>query len=245
MAKRLGMGVGDRAILRWRDAKGTFDAAEARIVELMKTNVPAIDSGVLWIPLDRMRRMMRLPGEATLVVTTPDSGPSVKPQGWTFHDPEDLLQEITDRIRMKTVGSFVVYIILLTMALLAIFDTQVLSVFRRTREIGTLMALGMTRGEIIRLFTMEGALSGLMAAALAALYGTPLLIWAARHGYTMPRAVDSYGLPIAPTLYPVFGVPLVLVTVIVIMSAVTFISCLPARKISDLAPTDAIRGRIG
>jgi ABC-type lipoprotein release transport system permease subunit len=42
--------------------------------------------------------------------------------------------------------------------MIAIFDTQVLSLFKRRKEIGTLSALGMTQQQIIGLFTVEGLL---------------------------------------------------------------------------------------
>ncbi len=52
------------------------------------------------------------------------------------------------------IGSLIMYVLLMGM-LLAIFDTQVLAAFRRRREMGTLMALGMLRSQIIGLFTLE------------------------------------------------------------------------------------------
>ena len=58
---------------------------------------------------------------------------------------EVLLKSITDLIKMKSVSGYVLYIILMSLAMLAIFDTQVLSIFRRQKEIGTYIALGMTR----------------------------------------------------------------------------------------------------
>ena len=72
---------------------------------------------------------------------------------------------------MKSVGGIVLYIILLSLAMLAIFDTQVLSIFRRQKEIGTYIALGMTRGQVVGLFTIEGSLNSVLAGLLAALYG--------------------------------------------------------------------------
>ena len=47
---------------------------------------------------------------------------------------------------------------------LAILDTQLLSIFYRKKEIGTMMALGLTRGSVIRLFTLEGAMNAVLAA---------------------------------------------------------------------------------
>jgi predicted lysophospholipase L1 biosynthesis ABC-type transport system permease subunit len=51
--------------------------------------------------------------------------------------------------------------------MLAIFDTQVLSVFRRQKEIGTYIALGYTRKEVVTLFTVEGSMHAVLAALLA------------------------------------------------------------------------------
>ena len=46
--------------------------------------------------------------------------------------------------------------------MLAIFDTQVLSIFRRQKEIGTYVALGMTRKQVVALFTVEGAMHSVL-----------------------------------------------------------------------------------
>ena len=50
------------------------------------------------------------------------------------------------------------FAILLSLAAMGIFNAQVLSIFRRGREIGTLMALGMRRSRVVGLFTRESTL---------------------------------------------------------------------------------------
>ena len=77
MAKDAGLKVDDLATVRWRDAVGTFDAEEIRIARVMNTSVQTVDSGQVWLPLDRLQRMARMNGEATLVVVangTPMTG---------------------------------------------------------------------------------------------------------------------------------------------------------------------------
>ena len=130
------------------------------------------------------------------------------------------------------------------MALLAIFDTQVLSIFRRKKEMGTLMALGMPRANIIGLFTLEGAMHGLLAFGLGAVYGIPLLMFSAAKGFTLPPMADNIGLAISDTIYPVYGTGLVVGTTLLVLITVTIVSFLPTRKISKLKPTDALRGKI-
>lgn len=246
MAKSCALRVGDALTIRWRDKSGMFDAAEARIVRIMKTNVVTADKGQLWIPLEELRRMMKMPGEATIVVLAPGASfGQTAAGGWTFRDQDYLLKDIKSVIKMKTVGRSIVFSVLLLLALLAIFDTQVLSIFRRHREIGTLIALGMTKGEVIRLFTIEGGMHALLAMLAACAYGIPLLTYLAVAGIPVPtEAVDSMGIAMAERMFPVYTATLVVGTTLVVLVSVTIVSYLPTRRIAKLNPTDAIRGKI-
>ncbi|MEJ2542998.1 MAG: FtsX-like permease family protein [Calditrichaceae bacterium] len=136
------------------------------------------------------------------------------------------------------------YIILLLLAMLAIFDTQVLSIFRRQREIGTHMALGMTRGQVIRLFTVEGAMHGILAAIVAAIYGIPFLYWQSVVGLSMPEGTDDMGMAVAEKILPAYSVGLVISTTLIVLIVVTIVSFLPTRRIAKMNPTEAIKGKV-
>jgi ABC-type lipoprotein release transport system permease subunit len=128
--------------------------------------------------------------------------------------------------------------------MLAIFDTQVLSIFRRRKEIGTLMALGMIRARVIVLFTLEGTLHGILAIVIAAIYGIPLLIYTANKGIPMPSTAEEYGFALSTRLVPYYSAWLVGGTVLLVMLTVLIVSFLPSRKISGLKPTDALKGKL-
>jgi len=236
--------VGDYVTVRWRDVNGTFDAKEAQIVHIFKTNVPPIDIGVVWVPLDRLQEMMQMEDEATILVTSQENGPIGSIVGWVFKDHYYLLTEIREMIEMKQVGGRVMFLILMSLAMLAIFDTQVLSIFRRQKEIGTHIALGMTQRQVVALFTIEGAMHSVLAAILAAIYGIPLLYWQSLKGWSMPEGTDSFGMTIAETIYPVYTFSLVVGTTLVVLITTTIVSFIPSRRISKMNPTDAIRGKI-
>jgi len=244
MAEATRLNIGDLVTIRWRDANETFDAAEAKIVGLFKSNVPVIDNGQMWLPLARLRQMMQMPGEATIAITALKSDLHTQLSGWNFQDQNSLLSDIDQIIEQKKIGGSIIYIVLLLLAMLAIFDTQILSIFRRQKEIGTQIALGMTRGQVIRLFTLEGAMHSILAAGVAAIYGIPLLSLQAIHGITMPENTDDYGLAIAEKIFPVYSLGLIITTTVVIFIVATIVSFIPARKIARMKPTDAIRGKI-
>jgi ABC-type lipoprotein release transport system permease subunit len=237
MAKSTGLKIGDYVTVRWRDANGTFDANEIKIVEMMKTDVSDIDNGQLWIPIEQ-------PNEATIIVLGKEFQFSTKLDNWNHKDLYFLMTDLRALFLSKSIGGSIFYGVLLLLAMLAIFDTQILSIFRRRKEMGTLMALGMTRSKIIQLFTLEGAMHAVLAAFVAAIYGLPLLIYIAKTGYSLPEASDSFGYAMGNRLFPTFSAGLILGTTLLVLCVTTIVSYLPTRKIAKLKPTDALRGKL-
>jgi putative ABC transport system permease protein len=244
MAKKNSLQIGDYLTIRWRDVNGTFDAADGEIVAVMNTNVPTMDLGQLWVPLKRLQEMSGLKNEATMVVVDQEMRKHADLPGWKFKGHDFLLKDINDVIKSKRAGSAVLYAILLFLSMLAILDTQVLSIFRRRKEIGTLMALGMVRSKVIALFTLEGMLHGILGIAIAALYGIPTLIITGKIGIPMPSTAEEYGFALPTRLFPVYSAWLVSGTVLIVMLTVTIVSYLPSRKISGLKPTEALKGKL-
>jgi ABC-type antimicrobial peptide transport system permease subunit len=130
--------------------------------------------------------MMGTPNEATILISAVDHAEEAHPEGWKFKSQHDLLSDIEELIKTKSIGGSIMYVILMLLAMLAIFDTQVLSIFRRQREIGTFVALGMTRGEVVRMFTVEGAMHAVLAMIVGAIYGIPLFWFMATKGIAFP-----------------------------------------------------------
>ena len=244
MAKSARLDEGDFLLVRWRDVNGTFDAAEVKIAGIFSSPVPAVDAGQIWIPVEKMREMLQLPDESTMIVIGKGTDIPGNIPGWDFKDHSFLFAELEAMIKTKSTGGSMFYLILLALALLAVFDTQVLSIFRRQREIGTYISMGMTRRQVVGLFTVEGAMHAILALLLGAVYGTPLLIWVARNGIGMPEGTDSFGLASAERILPYYSAALILGTILLVMIATTIVSYMPARKISKMNPTEAIRGKI-
>ena len=244
MAKKNSLQIGDYVTIRWRDVNGTFDAVDGEIVAIMNTNVPTIDMGQLWVPFKRLQEMSGLENEATMVVVDQEMREHADLPGWRFKGHDFLLKDINDVIKSKRAGSAIMYAILLFLSMLAIFDTQILSIFRRRKEIGTLMALGMVRSKVIALFTLEGMLHGILGIAIAALYGIPALIITGKIGIPMPSTAEEYGFALPTRLFPVYSTWLVSGTVLIVMLTVTIVSYLPSRKISGLKPTEALKGKL-
>lgn len=242
MAESLNLSLGEHMTIRWRDANGTFDATEIEITEIFTSNVPAVENGQIYVPLEKLRKMTGLEGEATLLTFRDKK--KATPEEWVLKTKSELTASVDKLIQTKTAGQSIFYLILLLLAMLTIFDTQVLSIFRRQKEIGTYVALGYTKKEVVALFTVEGAMHSILAAIVAALYGIPFLAWQAKSGWTIPVEASDYGMAMAQTLYPVYTTELIIGTVLIIVLTTTIVSYWPSRKIAKMNPTEALRGKI-
>lgn len=250
MAESTGLGLGDYVTLQWRDVNGTIDARDAWVAQIMTTPVQSVDLNQAWLPLDRLRSMVGVEGQATLAVVDPEIRleegtleTGVGDQGWSLQSPDELLADIRNLVRAKKVGASIVYALLIFLAMIAIFDTQVLALFHRKKEIGTLMALGMTRGRVIALFVVEGGLQGIFAVVVGAVLGTPLLWRFSQVGWKLSEKADSYGYALGDTLYPVYTPDVLLRTGVLLLAVTALVSWIPTRRISRLTPTEALRGR--
>ncbi len=132
----------------------------------------------------------------------------------------------------------------MTLGLLAIFDTQVLSIFRRQKEIGTYIALGMTRWQVVRMFTAEGSMYSVFAVVLGAIYGIPVLWYFSEIGIGFGADSSEMGIIMAERMYPVYGLSLVFGTIVLVILSATIVSFLPSRKIARMNPVEALKGKV-
>ena len=246
MAKDAKLEVGDTFTIRWLDANRTYDADEGTVVHIMDTENFKLDMGHIWVPLHKAQEMLDMKKEATYVTYTKGL-PIVENKGdWIPRDVTYLIRDMEALIEADEPNAAIFYIILLCFAGMGIFNAQVLSIFRRGKEIGTLMALGMTRARVVGLFTLEGGLNALLAAILTVILFGPLLWYFGANGIWlgMDYSDGSMGLIVEKYLIPVYSVGLVVTTTIVVSIIVLIVSYLPSRRIARMKPTDALRGKV-
>jgi len=246
MAKDANLKVGDAFTIRWLDANRTYDADEGTVVHIMDTENFKLDISHIWVPLKKAQTMLAMEEEATYVTYAEGVSVVKNKQNWIPRDVKYLIRDMEALIKADEPNAAIMYIILLCFAAMGIFNAQVLSIFRRGKEIGTLMALGMTRTWVVGLFTLEGGLNAFLAAIMTVILFGPLLWYFGTNGIWL--GVDysdgAMGLIVEKYLIPVYSVGLVVTTTIIVSIIVLIVSYLPSRRIARMKPTDALRGKV-
>ena len=138
---------------------------------------------------------------------------------WIEREDADFNEFISFLYVMLTLAVFV--------SIFGMINTLVLSVYERTREIGMLRAIGMTRRQVRRMIRQESIITALIGAAV----GLPLGIFLAA---LVNRALSEFDVR--------FSVPWVQLIVLTIVAIVIGIlaAIMPARRAAKLDPLQAI-----
>lgn len=140
-------------------------------------------------------------------------------------------------LKLEKLAMTVILFLIVVVAAFNIVSTLVMVVADRTREIGILKAMGMTRQGILRVFVLQGVWIG----AVGTLVGTALGLWVCwlQHTYHIVRIpADVYFVD----HLPVSVEPLDMLTIVGGSLAVALVATIyPALQASRLEPVDAIR----
>jgi ABC-type lipoprotein release transport system permease subunit len=246
MAKSSRLREGDVFTLRVKDSNGAFNTLDLKLAMIVDNPVPSMDIGTIWIDLDTLRELKQLPGMATTVAVGDPSLAELKAEGYEFTPVAKLFKNFDDIMKTENFSKYMIYGLLMFLAMLAIFDTQALALFKRRKEIGTFAALGMTKRQIMALFTVEGTLYTIFGIILAGILGFPMFYYFAVYGFKLPEGYDDFGIggfnePIhykyPPEVYLGVIFWVVLITVVV--------SWLAARRIARMKVTEALKGKVG
>jgi len=138
---------------------------------------------------------------------------------WIERENADFNELITFLLVMLTLAVFV--------SIFGMINTLVLAVYERTREIGMLRAIGMTRRQVRRMIRQESIITALIGAAI----GLPLGIFLAA---LVNRALSEFDVA--------FEIPwlwLIAITVVAIVIGI-LAAIMPARRAAKLNPLEAI-----
>lgn len=159
------------------------------------------------------------------------TGDGYQAQAW-----KELAPSVRDRLVRTRIILWIITGILFFLVGTGIANTMLMSVYERVREIGTMLAVGTRRRQVMSLFLAEAATLGLAGGLLGASVGAAIVASLGAHGFTMsPPGGD-------PAVFHPFITGRFVAGAIAFAALGTVVAGLyPAWKASKLRPADALR----
>lgn len=240
LAERLGEGIGSDVILMAATVQGRINAADASVLQFIDTAMELLEDKWVAMPLDLARTLYDTDGasrisllideradleqvRARLSEALRDAGLDVDVLTW--RELSDFYVKVE---RMFDTIFLIVFVIVAAIIIMSVVNTLSMSVLERSREIGTLRAIGAKRGHIVWLFSLEGGLLGLLGCGAGLLLlGLSLTIFGlVAPNWNPPHVVRT--LPLEIYIVPSYlGLSLLTLTVLAWISGM-----LPARRIA-------------
>ena len=248
VARSMGLKVGDRVNLVISLAQGAVNTLDFQLTGVFQSFSKDFDARAVRISLPAARELMDTQGAHILVVTL-----------WHTEDTSRLAESLRDLLGSadydiaqwnklsdfyeKTVDLYdrqfgVLRVIILLMVLLSVANSVNMTIFERTREFGTVIALGTRPAAVFRTVLAESAIIGFLGAVLGMSAGC-LLAW----------LITVVGIPMPPppnaNLGYTAGIPLAPASVLAAGTIGFLATCLaairPALRVSRLDVVEALR----
>lgn len=155
--------------------------------------------------------------------------------GYEVQTWEELRPGLRDLRIVQRMVLGAVSLIFLLIALFGVANTLLMSVLERTREIGTLLAVGMTRAKVAQLFVLEALLQAVVGASAGVTVALIAVNLARKAGgFTVTFGEGFFR--VMPTLLP--WVPVIVVVATCVGSVVAALS--PAMRAARMRPVEAL-----
>ncbi len=201
LAAKLGVGAGASSVLLAQTVDGGFNAIDVEVAGVFEGGLQAYDDWVLKTPLAVARQLLVWPGCHRVVVL--------------LHDTEET-DRVADALRSRFAGrplelvtwpslaTFhnqvvalfrreldVIKVIIATIVVLSIANIMSMSVLERTREIGTVMAMGAGPRRVVGEIALEGFILGVAGGAAGLTLGAVIAAIITRVGIIFPSPPGS------------------------------------------------------
>jgi len=203
-AALLGVKLGDTLTLLTEDVGGSPWYIVEEITGLFTTDSLDFDENILLIGMKTAERLSGLEqcvSEIRIDISDPEQAE---------HIQDTLLRELGNDYEIRTWreihGSMLIFmsvfdymiigidILLIIVAGTVITNSVLMSVFARTRELGTLRAIGLRKRGLFKLILTEGTLEGFFGSLIGLCIALPLVLSYREQGMTFGNLTDAFGL---------------------------------------------------
>ena len=254
LARNLKVDLGDEITFIGSGLDDSFAAGVVQVVGIFESGIAELDRSMAQINLAYFQEVFAMQ----------QKGHSIAIRAPHIEDVDALLQQATSllagreqvavrdwealqpglkqAIQADMTSAWFMYIVLIALVAFSVLNTQLMSVLERTREFGTMMALGLKPSRLSQLVMMETAMMSSLGLVLGVLIGFAITWYLSIVGFSFPgmeEMAHRFNLP--GRMYPsVSFVSMMLGPGIVTISSL-LAAIYPALRLHILLPVEAMR----
>lgn len=254
LARTLSVQPGDEIVILTQAADGSLGNDLYTVSGTLKSIGEGLDRGGVIMNIQDLSELLVMNGKiheiairlndpneldaASLTLTKALDSEKYKVEDW-----KQLFPELAEYLRLSSTSMAIVLFIIFAVASLGIVNTQLMSLFERTREIGIMRALGLSPFYVALLVLFETIFLVLMAAVAGGAAG---ILWSLRLEYIgwdiswMGGSFAFVGVAFDPHMYATLTPAAVIDSIAVMLIVVLLASFYPLFRAARISPADAI-----
>lgn len=202
LAQILNVSLGDKLVVMTSNAYGGINAVEVTISGLFETGIKEEDENLIFMGLGKARDLLQIDRGATEIsLTLEDEGltgeiiselkPLIGEYGLEVFSWKDTHAELSTAMSIAGFFLLVLVVIVIVVVSTGIINTVLISVFERIRDIGTMRAIGMRKGQVLSIILIEAAILGFFASLIGMGVGGWLVTLFSKNGINMGEAAEQ------------------------------------------------------
>lgn len=252
LARNLKVSLGDELSFIGSGFDDSFAAGIVTVVGIFDSGITDLDRAVAAVDLDYFDEIFAMRGHAHSIViraaqvedteTLQNRINSRLQPAASLRHWDELQPGLRQSIQADMTSNSFMYIVLVVLVAFSVLNTQLMSVLERTREFGTMLALGLQPARLARLVMLETAMMTVLGMLLGILAGF-LIIWYLSHvGFSYPgmeEMAEKFNLP--DRMYPEISLFSLTFGPGIVAIASLLAAIYPAQRLYLLRPIEAMR----
>lgn len=254
LAETLNVGIGEKLVILAQANDGTLGNELFFVKGLFNSGSPEFDRKIAYASLDCVRAVGALAGVNEVAIGLPQNfseanaiallqqniKPDVEVSTW-----RKALPEVARMIHFNDVMMKMITTILFSVIVLGVINTMLISVFERTKEFGTALALGLTPNQLRVMIFLESLFLGLFSIIFGTLLGGLVVYYHQTKGFDLSiffgETTGTDGIVFDLVIKPIFQWVLYFKLSFVCLCFTMAASLYPAYRASKLDPIQVMR----
>ncbi|MCD4767796.1 MAG: ABC transporter permease [Methanosarcinales archaeon] len=236
LAEKLNVEIGDTIDASFPEA----NPADLKVVGIYNSGTP-MDETLAFTSLSTVQDFLDVSNVVTTILVRGDDreraqaiSEKIDTLGYPASGWKETNPEIIQTLKMEGTSNAITLGLIIIIASFGIVSTLFMVVMEKTKEIGMLMAMGVSRRSILIIFVMESGILGLLGALMGVILGATLAIQMGSFEYEMEVMAGITSIPFVVRIQD--AVIIVLFTFLLNLIAGIY----PASRASKLKPVEAI-----